>query len=432
MYAVDEQKTERRYVTGVNCTWQTALDEMESVKAQYDKFDKRSYYHFKQSFHPDENVSPDEVHRIGMELAKELWPDYQVVVATHLDKAHLHNHFIINSVGLSGKKLHYNDYEFKQYRNINDRICKAHGLSVITDKRYRGKTYKDWLEGKNGSSNIRDLIKVDIDMCIKNSFTMNDFYTELYSLGYEVKRGKHTGVSPPGHYRKNGNRSFFRLYKLNDPKYTIEGIEERVRENYRMNFGRKPVYRKKVYRIKVPFILRHNRIGYYRAIYYRYLYTKGVNKKRPVKSPAAVKQDIIKLQDLNRHIKYIAEHGIKTKESLDKRYEEIQTEIFRKELQRDSLRYELSQKDNDHEEIRNAIHSITEEISKSREELRIMDGIKVKSGKILMVYKDIREGRVKAKKQIDKMRKGGEKDATRGTSGRDVSERSRFGANPSR
>ena len=109
-YVKQEKKTlweDRMLVTGWNCVAPSAYDEMMTTKRQYDKTDGRMFYQFVQSFDPAEDVSPQEVHAIGLELAQKLFPAFEVVVATHVDTDHLHNHLIVNSVSWKdGHKLH--------------------------------------------------------------------------------------------------------------------------------------------------------------------------------------------------------------------------------------------------------------------------------------------------------------------------------------
>ncbi len=122
-YAVSEEKTRRegkkneeflaeengtamqQYVTGVNCTSATARSEMMAVKKRYGKDGGIMAFHGYQSFAPGE-CTPQMAHEIGVRLAEELWGNrFQVLVATHLDKAHhLHNHFVVNSVSFADVK----------------------------------------------------------------------------------------------------------------------------------------------------------------------------------------------------------------------------------------------------------------------------------------------------------------------------------------
>ena len=143
-YAAGNSKTvsseEKAYlVTGVNCSADSACEQMSAVKEHFGKPSGNVAYHAYQSFKPGE-ISPEECHQIGLELAKKLWGDrYQVLVATHLDKEHLHNHFIINSVSfIDGKKFNDNKAAYRMLRETSDDLCRQYGLSVI--EKPRGKT----------------------------------------------------------------------------------------------------------------------------------------------------------------------------------------------------------------------------------------------------------------------------------------------------
>jgi len=108
-YTTQDYKTEeQRFVSGVNCIPEIARDQMIMVKRQFGKEGGIAAFHSYQSFAPGE-VTPERAHEIGVELAWKLWSDrFQVAVATYLDKEHIHNHFILNSVSfVDGKK--YND-----------------------------------------------------------------------------------------------------------------------------------------------------------------------------------------------------------------------------------------------------------------------------------------------------------------------------------
>lgn len=106
-YTTQDMKTEKQlYITGLNTTLSTALEDMVLTKKTYQKEDSILAYHAYQSFKPGE-VDAETAHQIGIELAKILWGDrFEVLVSTHLDKQHFHNHFVINSVSFrDGKRL---------------------------------------------------------------------------------------------------------------------------------------------------------------------------------------------------------------------------------------------------------------------------------------------------------------------------------------
>lgn len=118
-YVMKEEKTAdqgRHLVAGMNCQADSCCTEFISTKLQYGKDDGRMYYHFVQSFHPEEPVTPELAHQIALELAQQ-WKDYEVIVATHTDREHIHSHFIVNSVSFqTGRKLHFEKADLTQLR----------------------------------------------------------------------------------------------------------------------------------------------------------------------------------------------------------------------------------------------------------------------------------------------------------------------------
>ena len=139
-YAYDDYKTERSlYVSGVNTTPDTAKHKMHQTKLRYGKMDGIVAFHAIQSFKPGE-VTPEIAHEIGIKLAKEMWGDrFEVVIATHLNKEHLHNHFVINSVSFAdGKKYYDNTANYNKMKRISDRLCEEYNLSVIRNPKSPG------------------------------------------------------------------------------------------------------------------------------------------------------------------------------------------------------------------------------------------------------------------------------------------------------
>ena len=132
-YATNEDKTEEFYYTsGINCSVECARDQFDTTKLRFGKFGGNVAYHAYQSFREGE-VTPDEAHRIGVEMARDLWGDrFQMVVATHVNTHCVHNHIVINSVSfIDGMKFHDCRDTYKQLRDASDRICLEHGLSVV-------------------------------------------------------------------------------------------------------------------------------------------------------------------------------------------------------------------------------------------------------------------------------------------------------------
>ena len=132
-YAADEMKTERRsYVSCLNCREDTAAAQFMETKRLWGKLDGRVCYHGYQSFQADE-VNVETAHEIGVKLAEELWGDrFEVVVATHCNTDHYHNHFVINSVSfMDGYKFYNSPANYARMREVSDRLCREYAISVI-------------------------------------------------------------------------------------------------------------------------------------------------------------------------------------------------------------------------------------------------------------------------------------------------------------
>ena len=162
-YIQNPQKTaDGSFVTAINCLKQTALRQMILVKQRYGKEDKYIAWHGYQSFQPGE-VTPEVCHEIGVKLANEMWGDrFQIIVTTHLDKGHLHNHFCFNSVSFrDGKKYNYSKAEQHRLRKVSDRLCREYGLSVIKNAR-RAPSRPVWQDEQNGKSTRYNIYREDI------------------------------------------------------------------------------------------------------------------------------------------------------------------------------------------------------------------------------------------------------------------------------
>jgi len=202
-YAMNDAKTEKQYyVSGLQCDVPKARTQMARTKRQYRKEDGILAFHGYQSFKPGE-VTPEIAHEIGLKLAEELWPDHQVIVATHLDKDHIHSHFVVNSVSLNGRKFNATKESYRQMRAASDRLCKEYGLSVIEDqKAYFPKHYAEWAAEQNGQPTWRSSIRVDIDSAVKEAMTFQQFVSEMKKKGYVLeRRGSFLRIKAPGMQR---------------------------------------------------------------------------------------------------------------------------------------------------------------------------------------------------------------------------------------
>ena len=153
-YICNPDKTDGKLlVSSFGCTVETA--DIEFAWTRRHAIDKGTNLgrHLIQAFEPGE-VTPEEAHRIGMELAREvLGGKYEFVLTTHIDRDHVHNHLIFNAVSFQDHRhYHSNKRSYHEIRRTSDRICKEHGLSVIVPGRDKGKSYIEHQAEQNGTS----------------------------------------------------------------------------------------------------------------------------------------------------------------------------------------------------------------------------------------------------------------------------------------
>jgi hypothetical protein len=227
-YVVQAKKTVQDgtcLITGSNCVPQASYLEMMTTKQRFQKTDGRQFYHFVQSFSEDDNLTPQEANVIGLELAQRAFPGYEVVIATHIDTNHLHNHLVVNSVSCeNGRKLHQNRDTLLVHRQINDEICMAHGLIVLEEpekypKRKRMKP-GEYQAGLRNDSWKLDLIQA-INEALEYAVDRESFIENMEQEGYEVTwtdTRKHITFTCP-----NGRKC--RDSSLHDETFLKENLE---------------------------------------------------------------------------------------------------------------------------------------------------------------------------------------------------------------
>jgi len=228
-YAENSDKTDRQlFVSAINCSKHTAYSQMMAVKRKFGERGKNIAYHGYQSFQTGE-VSPEEAHAIGLETARRMWgAKYQVVVTTHLNTDNLHNHFVVNSVSFrDGMKFRNKIGNHMELREISDDICREHGKSVLENSNfYGGEKGAYWLH-KSGKQTHQDILKADIEECLKYSRKYDDLLYRLKAMGYQLDstddRHQHLTVKAPDWQRP------VRLDRLG---YTKETIEARFEEHW--------------------------------------------------------------------------------------------------------------------------------------------------------------------------------------------------------
>ncbi len=162
-----------------------ARDQFDTTKLRFGKTGGIVALHAYQSFQAGE-VTPDEAHAIGVELARRLWGDrFQCVVATHLNTGHVHNHIVINSVSFrDGKKFHMCTQAYRDLREASDQLCREHGLSIVENP--KGKAVSQYLYKmeKAGMPTRYNVARQAIDEAIALSVNMDEFKYEMKKRGY--------------------------------------------------------------------------------------------------------------------------------------------------------------------------------------------------------------------------------------------------------
>jgi hypothetical protein len=131
-YKVTDPDSGRRYVSGIGCDGENSYTEFMATKKCFGKASGVFFYQYEQSFSPDEKITPETAHTVALEFAERAWHGHEVLVTTHVDRNHLHTHFVINSVSYrDGTKLRQSPKTLEKLRALNDEICQAHGLSIL-------------------------------------------------------------------------------------------------------------------------------------------------------------------------------------------------------------------------------------------------------------------------------------------------------------
>ncbi len=340
-YATNGEKTqEMLYCDTINCrSLETAVGEMKRTKDQFGKTGGVQAYHIIQSFAPGEaNLTPDMVHEIGMQFAQQCFGNqYQVVVATHLDRAHLHNHILVNSVGcFDGRKYHSNSQSYyNQLRKTSDELCKQHGLSIVKPEG-KGEHYGAIKEAGDDPSSMRSMIRADVDVAKQNSYSWETMVIELRRMGYTVRYGPNIKYATLKH--REGKRGLrfkslgegyseteLKVYfeeKQHSPAGTSKGnpVSTPAQKTYRRSCGKA---RMKGRLLPAP------KITGFMALYYRYVYLLGKAKKKRVSRRCyyVLREDFARFERYKNQTQFIWQNHIETVEQLQELRQQIDTQM---------------------------------------------------------------------------------------------------------
>ena len=326
-----------KLVTGINCSAELAPYDMlrncQKFNIEEDN-DSRTCYHAYQSFDPKEkNLTPEEVHQMGIELAKKLYPDFQVVVCTHVDHLHLHNHFCISAVNLKGRKLEdrlSNPIEgLYGLRDVSDQIALEHGLHIIEDApkigHYHKNKYLYDIANKSWRKQIAEMIDTLKDKC----YSFDELLEQLALEGYLIKHGKNIRVKPYGKeryvtmkilgddYSEEALKLFFREKRRNQKVINFEEYKLNVNDSEILN-----IY-DQLARLSKHSVLYTMQDLDSNSDYYKYYNSRYLEVKR--------------YHQLVDTINFLNNHEIYNYNSLENQIREIKNDIKQKEEEYQSL-----------------------------------------------------------------------------------------------
>ena len=403
-YILDPEKTEQGLlVSGLNCDPEHAAEEMLQVKKHFGKTGGVLAYHGYQSFKEGE-VTPEQAHMIGCELAERLWgSQYQVLIATHVDKrSHIHNHLLLNTVSLAdGRKYHRTESDYRQFMDLSDQLCREHGLSVIRHPEDgKGISHAEWAAGKEGRPTSRGMIRRDIDKAVLASITERDFFRRLEEMGYEVKlRGKNGKRLERPSLKPAGSSRYYRFDRLGDG-YDLEEIMFRILDHIRRTPVISEEEREEIrkYREHHP---PHPKAKGLAALYYHYCYELHILKEHPYavkKVSAAMREDLKKLERLDEQTRLLGQNGIETEEGLCAFQERLRSDLEeclnrRRIIKKQNQALLSADRSGDPalETVLSELSRLTGQIKTLRKEIRACDQIRERSEDVAEQLRSIRE-----------------------------------------
>lgn len=239
-YVSQKQKTQQedgwQLVSGQNCMPQLAAQEFIATRQMHRKDSPVWFYHYVQSFSPDEEITGALAHQVAQEFSQRAWPDSEVLIATHTDAEHIHTHFIVNSVCYeTGKMLRQGPSTLKNLRALSDELCMKYGLSVLEKqqpKKAKGISSREYRSAAKGESWKFRLMNT-IDQCMRYAATKEEFIALMRSEGYEVRwtdsRKNITYTTPKGMKCRDD--------RLHEEKYTKEVMEHEFRIRAALAYG---------------------------------------------------------------------------------------------------------------------------------------------------------------------------------------------------
>ena len=370
-------------------------------------------FHAFQSFAEGE-VTPEVAHEIGVKLANELWGDrFEVVVTTHLNTNHIHNHFCLNSVSFKdGKKYYDNRNTYAVMRNTSDRLCEEYNLSVIKEKASpKSKLkYDNFYKNEVQKSSQYNTVKEDIDYAIGQAYSYNDFLNIMSKLKYEViNRSGKLSVRPLDRKRN------IRIERAFGEEYSIKNITERIftTQEIREPFPEARVtkkIRRYTYKSRTNPFIKKKKVTGIRALYLYYCYLFRVYPQKPTNNTRKViskelREEIKKMDKISNEAEFLHKTGIQTEQELFAYKSSSITNKNELKSKRANLwkKYHRAKTESEKQEILQTINELTKEIDKLKYEQEMIEDIESRIPQMKQNIKEL-EGKEKSKQEKSKER----------------------------
>ena len=365
-----------RYVTAINCLPETAVQQMIATKRQYGKDDGIIAYHGYQSFQPGE-ITPDTCHEIGVELARQMWGSrFQVLVTTHLDKGHLHNHFCLNSVSfVDGKKYNYSKSERRRMIELSDVLCKSYGLSVIQQP-HKAPSRPIYLDEKDGKPTRYNVYRKDVEAALEGNCVPQNFERYLRQLGYQTDfTGVHWKIKLPRY------QHYTRLDTLN-PEWTRENLIHRLAWNPLIVTHGEVTHSPYHTRESIQGYRPHTKPSRIKCLYLFWCYELGILPKHTDYRPTSpfLREELRKLDRYIAQMDYLTKTGIETMEKLQADIARLDNNLQQLTAQRQALYNQMRRATGNRlDALRSERDKVSEQIASARKELKTAKAVEAGS-----------------------------------------------------
>ena len=316
-YVVNPKKTDEQvFVSSVGCVPETAARTWMDTKRRFGRVDGVQAYHLIQSFKLGE-VTPELAHEIGNRFAEKHLDGYEVIVGTHVDKAHVHNHIIFNSVSdRDGHKYHSSpDSYYREIRALSDSLCREYGLSVIDEPGRRALTYVEWRMQKLGITTQRQLVDRDVAECLSLAMDVGQFYAFMEDRGYTIQhRSRYPTFVPYGD--EHGHRA-----RMNGKAMTEDDLIAYI--DKAMTDPTFEVIMPRQQRVRFP----RGKVTGFRACVLAWTYILGLVNDGVQMQHIVPPRELKRFEQLKKAAAYLTNNKIDTLEQLEERIADLTKQI---------------------------------------------------------------------------------------------------------